>query len=85
MISGLCRRHRLRSHCWSSKQIWESLSTASHNPASDNGIKLFDGRGCKFDPVEEARIEALIDAEPSPVADLPMAKSLPIGCCRFLY
>ena len=57
--------------------------TASHNPASDNGIKLFDGRGCKFDPVEEARIEALIDAEPSPVADLPMAKSYPLDAAAF--
>ena len=46
--------------------------TASHNPASDNGIKLFDGLGCKFDPAEDARIEALIDADRSPPTDLSM-------------
>ena len=35
--------------------------TASHNPASDNGIKLFGPGGCKLRPEEEAEIEALID------------------------
>jgi phosphoglucosamine mutase len=57
--------------------------TASHNPASDNGIKLFDGCGCKFDDAEEARIEALLDAEPSAAADLPMAKSYPLDAAAY--
>lgn len=37
--------------------------TASHNPASDNGIKLFNRHGYKFDAAEEDAIEALLDAE----------------------
>lgn len=37
--------------------------TASHNPASDNGIKLFDAQGCKLSPHAEAAIESAIDAE----------------------
>ncbi|MGF1452578.1 MAG: phosphoglucosamine mutase [Opitutales bacterium] len=36
--------------------------TASHNPAEDNGIKLFDNRGHKLLPDTEERIERLIDA-----------------------
>ncbi len=39
--------------------------TASHNPASDNGIKLFSSQGTKLSAAEEARIEALL-LEPSP-------------------
>lgn len=36
--------------------------TASHNPASDNGFKLFADNGCKLDPQDEADIEALLNA-----------------------
>lgn len=57
--------------------------TASHNPASDNGIKLFDGSACKLSEDEEARIEALVDAEPSASADLPRAKSYPLDGAAF--
>lgn len=42
------------------------MLTASHNPASDNGLKLFDNRGLKFDEKAEAAIEAFIDEEPDP-------------------
>lgn len=35
--------------------------TASHNPALDNGIKIFDARGAKLSTVDELEIEALID------------------------
>ncbi len=35
--------------------------TASHNPSTDNGIKLFDNRGHKLAVETEAEIERLID------------------------
>ncbi|WP_269539756.1 phosphoglucosamine mutase [Cerasicoccus fimbriatus] len=35
--------------------------TASHNPASDNGLKFFDNRGLKFSQGAEAEIENFID------------------------
>jgi len=41
--------------------------TASHNPASDNGIKLFGPGGFKLREEEEAEIEALIDQIPPPI------------------
>src|SRR5215471_14040162 len=34
--------------------------SASHNPFQDNGIKVFSGRGEKFDEARETQIEALI-------------------------
>lgn len=37
--------------------------TASHNPATDNGFKLFNNRGQKFHVEAEAEIEQLIDKE----------------------
>ncbi|MFH1996039.1 MAG: phosphoglucosamine mutase [Candidatus Omnitrophota bacterium] len=36
------------------------MISASHNKAEDNGVKLFDGSGCKLSEREEARIEELI-------------------------
>jgi len=57
--------------------------TASHNPAQDNGIKLFDASGCKLDLLEEAGIEALIDQEPEMPADLPPAKYYPLDAAGF--
>ncbi len=36
--------------------------TASHNPATDNGIKLFGPGGCKLQMDQELEIEALIDS-----------------------
>ena len=38
--------------------------TASHNPASDNGIKLFDKNACKLDQGIEGQIEALTGINP---------------------
>lgn len=35
--------------------------TASHNPAADNGIKFFDGRGEKLSDSDEAAIERELD------------------------
>ncbi len=34
--------------------------SASHNPYADNGIKVFSGRGEKFDEAEERRVEAVM-------------------------
>jgi len=42
--------------------------TASHNPASDNGVKFFGPDGGKLTDAEEAQIEALIGPEPGPKA-----------------
>lgn len=53
--------------------------TASHNPATDNGIKLFNGQGFKFSELEEAKIEALVDAEAAPTAEqLEPSKAYPV-------
>ena len=52
--------------------------TASHNPAHDNGIKLFDSNGRKFDEEEECLIEQLLDEVPSPAEALPAAMSAPL-------
>ncbi len=49
--------------------------TASHNPSSDNGMKLFDWQGFKLDELEESIIEDFVDKEPEPPAGLPVAKS----------
>lgn len=38
--------------------------SASHNPAEDNGIKLFDRRGRKWSPEREAALEARIGELP---------------------
>ena len=38
--------------------------SASHNPFRDNGIKVFSGRGEKFDEASERAIEALV-ADPA--------------------
>jgi len=42
--------------------------TASHNPASDNGVKFFAADGAKLSDADEAAIEALIGPAPEPSA-----------------
>lgn len=45
------------------------VASASHNPAADNGIKLIDRFGFKWETDAEARLEAhLAEFEPPPVA-----------------
>ena len=39
------------------------MVSASHNPFYDNGIKLFNGEGCKMDPEIEVLVESYIDGE----------------------
>jgi phosphoglucosamine mutase len=46
-----------------------AVVSASHNPYRDNGIKFFSAAGTKLDDEAEARIEALIDAEPGTFAE----------------
>ena len=57
--------------------------TASHNPAKDNGIKLFNALGQKFNDTEEAIIEALIDEQPAPPDTLPLPKLFPLDGASF--
>ncbi len=49
------------------------MITASHNPASDNGIKFFHGTGRKLTDAEEVELEQLLPAEPptSAAAEFP--------------
>jgi phosphomannomutase len=42
--------------------------TASHNPSSDNGYKVYDGTARQIVPPADARIEAAIDAAPAAVS-----------------
>jgi phosphoglucosamine mutase len=42
------------------------MLSASHNPAHDNGIKVFTSRGEKLSDEEELEIEELLRAEPEP-------------------
>jgi phosphoglucosamine mutase len=41
-----------------------AVVTASHNPASDNGVKLFGPDGAKLTDSEEAQIESLLSLSP---------------------
>ena len=44
------------------------MISASHNPFHDNGIKFFGPDGYKLSDEQEARIEALMDADPAELA-----------------
>ncbi|MEM1221192.1 MAG: phosphoglucosamine mutase [Verrucomicrobiota bacterium] len=57
--------------------------TASHNPFSDNGIKLFDWSGSKLTVETEAKIEALIDKAPTAPEDPPLPRSYPQEAASF--
>ncbi len=52
------------------------MISASHNPAKDNGIKLFGADGFKLDDEQEAEIEALINGE---VDELPRPSAEGLG------
>lgn len=49
--------------------------TASHNPSSDNGIKLFNDKGHKLNDAAEAEIEALIDKAAFPSGEVALPQS----------
>jgi phosphoglucosamine mutase len=53
-----------------------AVITASHNPASDNGVKFFGADGAKLADEDEARIESFIDGSASYPA-LPADEELP--------
>ena len=48
-----------------------AMISASHNPAADNGIKLFTGSGMKLSDELESEIERRWQADPDPVRDGP--------------
>lgn len=52
------------------------MISASHNPFYDNGIKLINGQGHKFESEIEEKIEAYIDGE---LKELPLATGEEIG------
>jgi len=43
--------------------------SASHNPYPDNGVKLIDGDGFKWEPAEEAALESLMESIKPAAAD----------------
>lgn len=57
--------------------------TASHNPACDNGIKLFDQQACKLTDEQEQLIESMIDQEPPAPEKFPEPKSFPLDASSF--
>ncbi len=58
-----------------SVRAWEAdlgiAITASHNPASDNGIKLFSAEGTKLSETQEEKIEAMMIVP----TEIPMQRS----------
>ncbi|MGJ8547055.1 MAG: phosphoglucosamine mutase [Sulfitobacter sp.] len=62
------------------------MISASHNPASDNGIKFFGPDGFKLSDAAEAEIEALVanGVEPSPATQIGRAKRVDDGRFRYI-
>ena len=60
------------------------MITASHNPYYDNGIKIINSHGEKFDDETTAYIEAYLDGDLAAIGvtgdDLPFAQKAKIGC-----
>ena len=61
------------------------MISASHNPASDNGIKFFGPEGFKLSDEAEAEIEALVfgDVQPAQAGNIGRARRIDDG--RFRY
>ena len=55
------------------------MISASHNPFSDNGIKLINSNGEKIDDELIEKIESYIDKETTEKGDIPFAKGSDIG------
>ncbi len=62
------------------------MISASHNPAEDNGIKLFGPDGFKLDDAAEAAIEdiALGEIEPAQAQNIGRAKRIDDGLFRYI-
>ena len=58
------------------------MISASHNPYTDNGIKLMNGDGEKMDDALQDEIEKYIDGE---TAEIPFATGENIGCTVDYY
>ncbi|MFW6436902.1 MAG: phosphomannomutase [Halococcoides sp.] len=69
---------------WASQGRRGIMVTASHNPASDNGLKFFvDGR--EYDRAAERRLESRVDTAPAGVDALDFGETMrsdPIGAYR---
>lgn len=62
------------------------MISASHNPASDNGIKFFGPDGFKLSDEAEAAIEAILEGEVAPVppSGIGRAKRIDDGLGRYV-
>ena len=58
--------------------------SASHNPYTDNGIKLFNCRGTKLDDALELRIEAQLEQEMTTSDELGKAKRVDDAVGRYI-
>ncbi len=54
------------------------LVTASHNPAIDNGCKVFGADGAQIIPPVDSEISARLDAAPE-ADQLPVGEAEPLG------
>ncbi|MBF9032309.1 phosphoglucosamine mutase [Rhodobacterales bacterium HKCCE3408] len=61
------------------------MISASHNPATDNGIKLFGPDGYKLSDEAEAQIEALMEGEIEPARAPNIGRAKRIDDGRFRY
>lgn len=60
--TGICATPFLHHSVLSHQARIGCMITASHNPATDSGIKVFDSRGYKSSPNLEYKISELVDA-----------------------
>jgi phosphoglucosamine mutase len=60
-----------------------AVVSASHNPPSDNGIKLFDQRGMKLSVEEERSIEAIVAEDLLPAERIGTIGSLEAAAARY--
>ncbi|MFO7921760.1 MAG: phosphoglucosamine mutase [Nioella sp.] len=62
------------------------MISASHNPATDNGIKFFGPDGFKLDDAAEAEIERLVFSEiqPAQAENIGRAKRIDTGRARYV-
>jgi phosphoglucosamine mutase len=70
--AGILPTPGLQLICKDQKTEAGIMITASHNPASDNGIKVFNREGLKLSITEEIMIEALIDSAPEVIKNLSL-------------